>query len=82
MVGAEERRVPGGLRGAGDRQLVGVGGALLGFDEDPEIHERQRRRLGQKTSTPEVLTNMPWPVPSLVNRVPSLSAAIVQPSAR
>jgi hypothetical protein len=28
-----------------------------------------------------MLTNMPWPVPSLVKRVPSLLGRIVQPKA-
>jgi hypothetical protein len=27
----------------GDRELIGVGGTLLGFDEDAEIHGRQRK---------------------------------------
>jgi hypothetical protein len=27
----------------GDSELIGVGGTLLGFDEDAKIHDRQRR---------------------------------------
>lgn len=33
----------------------------------------------QNGATFSMLTNMPWPVPSLVNRVPSLFGKIVQP---
>ena len=68
----------------GDRELVGVGGTLLGFTEYAEVHVAslgQRRVRAQKNSTRSVLTNMPRPVPSLVNRVPSLPASMVHPTA-
>ncbi|BBZ35620.1 hypothetical protein MCNF_42250 [Mycolicibacterium confluentis] len=35
----------------------------------------------QNALTPSTATNMPWPVASLVNRVPLGSAAIVHPAA-
>ena len=38
MVGSEERRVAKRFRGFGDGELVGVGGALLRFDEYAEVH--------------------------------------------
>ncbi len=44
MIGAEERRIPEGFRGRGDGELVGVGGALLRFDEYAEVHSGQSRR--------------------------------------
>ena len=38
-------------------------------------------RRGQNDSTLWMLTNIPWPVRSLVNRVPDSAAAIVHPAA-
>lgn len=64
----------------GHRELLCVGGALLGLDENAEVHSAQRR-TAQKKSTRSVLMNMPCPVESLVNVVPVLSATIVQPTA-
>ena len=39
MVGAEEGGVAQRLCGTRDSELIGVGGTLLGFDEDAEIHD-------------------------------------------
>ena len=39
VIGPKERRIPKCLRGSGDGELVGVGGALLGFDERAKIHD-------------------------------------------
>ena len=58
MVGAEERRVSARLGRPGDRKLVVVGGALLRFDEDAEIHALSLW-AAQKKSTLSVLTNIP-----------------------
>jgi hypothetical protein len=80
VVGAEERRVSAGFGHPGDRELVVVGGALLRFDEDAEVHPVSLW-VAQKKSTLSVLTNMPWPVTALVKRVPLLSASMVQPTA-
>ena len=73
-------RVDQAFSGFGDRELVVVGGTLLRFTEDAEIHAVS---LGhpQKNSTRSVLTNIPWPVSSLVNRVPPVPASMVQPTA-
>jgi hypothetical protein len=43
--------------------------------------ERIRRQTSQKLSTPSTLITMPWPVRSLVKRVPFWSASMVQPTA-
>ena len=42
VVGAEERVVAGVLGGPGHPQLVVVVGALLGLDEDPQVHVGDR----------------------------------------
>src|ERR1700728_431002 len=41
MIGPEERRKSERFGGLRDRQLVGVAGALLRFNEYPKVHERQ-----------------------------------------
>ena len=41
MIGPEERRKPQRFGGLRDRQLVGVTGTLLRFNEYPKVHERQ-----------------------------------------
>jgi hypothetical protein len=46
MVGPEERGKPERFGGLRDRQLVGVTGTLLRFNECPEVHERQTVRSG------------------------------------
>ena len=43
VIRPKERRIAQRLCGMGDRELIGVGGTLLGFDEDAEIHGRQRK---------------------------------------
>ena len=47
VVGAEERGVAEFFGLLGHRELVGVGGALLGFDEDTEVHAAQLRTDGR-----------------------------------
>ena len=44
MVGPEERGKAQRFGGLCDGELVGVGGALLRFDEYPEVHDRHIRR--------------------------------------
>ena len=43
VVGPEERAVPGLLRGAGEREELVVGSALLGFGEDAQRHGAEIR---------------------------------------